>query len=371
MPTDAALKSESLSESQTLPEVRPLPAQNVRPYPPSWIDRLTARIKRLPFPAAITYTVAAVISLLIVALNDWMDGKRFLGSLNAFHIVLALDLIYTIALVHFLDWQAGRALARLRPLLLGDEAEYARLRYCVTTIPAKPTLRASLAGLGVGLVAVAVERLALPSVFRAFVLPGNGRYLLEALLVATWFIWGALFFHTFHQLRFINEIYTRHTRIDMDNFEPLFGFSRVSALTAIGVLVIPYAWYASVPGLVSDPAGILFGALFPVVALISFLWPLLGIHNLMVDAKAKALEENARALKSLRGELHARIDAGKLEALGDVSETMSAMRADWDAYEKTPTWPWQPGTPLTVAVALLLPLALWFLQWILERSLLR
>ena len=123
-------------------------------------------------------------------------------------MMLGLELIYTVALVHFLDRQSEAAFMRLKPLLKCDEAGYHALGYRLTTIPARPALLASLAGLVVGLIAIAVERLALPSEFRMSILPGKGRYLLEAWLVATWFTFGALFYHTLHQLRLIDEIYT-------------------------------------------------------------------------------------------------------------------------------------------------------------------
>jgi hypothetical protein len=362
MATHAALNGDAAVSSIT-------DTHELRPYPPSWIDRLTARVERLPLPASVTYLVATAVVLTLFAMNDWMDRGRFLVAPDLFHIVLGLELVYAVALVHFLDRQADRALARLRPLLRCNEGEYEVLCYRVTKIPARPTLLMSLAGMVVGLGAIAIERLALPAEFRAFILPGKGRYLLEAWLVATWFVFGALFFHTLHQLRLINEIYTRHTHIDLDQFHLLFGFSRVSAWTAIGILVIPYAWYLVVPGLVLDPVGIMFGAFFSPFALVAFLWPLLGIHRLMVESKLEALAGNARMLKGLRAEVHARAGAHTLADVGGVSEAMLAVRGDRDALQKTPTWPWQPGTPRGVAAALLLPIIIWLLQFVLEKFL--
>ena len=53
-------------------------------------------------------------------------------------------------------------------------------------------------------------------------LPGAGRFVLEIWLVLTWFDFGGLFLHTYHQLRQISYIYTTHTRIDLDQYRPLF-----------------------------------------------------------------------------------------------------------------------------------------------------
>ena len=222
------------------------------------------------------------------------------------------------------------------------------LRFRLTTIPARATLAASLAGLTVGLAAVALERVATPRAFAGLMLPGNGRYFTEVWLLGTWFVFGALFYHTYHQLRLISHIYTEHARIDLDQSRPLYNFSQVSAWTAIGLLVLPYGWYATVPGLIRDPVGIGFGALFPIFAAIAFISPLVGVHRLLVDAKERALAENAMALKTARTELYQLVETHELVATSELNDTLIALRSERQALEHTPTWPWQPDTLRTV-----------------------
>jgi hypothetical protein len=41
--------------------------------------------------------------------------------------------------------------------------------------------------------------------------------------------------------------------------------------------------------------------------------------------------------------------------------------AERELLEKTPTWPWEPGTPVAVITALLLPVGLFLIQRMLER----
>jgi hypothetical protein len=217
--------------------------------------------------------------------------------------------------------------------------------------------------------AVVVERVALPAAFRPFLLPLNARLLFEIWLVLIWFIYGALFIHTVHQLRQINRIYTHHTVIDLDNHQVLFHFSRVSALTAIGLLLIPYGWYAAVPNLVAEPIGYSFSLFFPVLALLAFLWPLLGVHNLMAEAKERALGENAAAVKTMRRRLFDQVDSGALDGASNLHDALAAVHLEREALLRIPTWPWQPGTPRSVAAALALPLVIWLLQWVLQRVL--
>ena len=232
--------------------------ETVHPDPPSWLDRLTAWVERLKLPAPVFYALAGVVAIALFILNEAVNGLELVDATRPFHIILAIGPIYAIALVHFLDTEAGRALEKIKPLLTCDENGYAALRYQLTTIPARGTLWAGLAGMSAGLAAVGVERVAMPRAFASFILPGAGRAFIEIWLVGTWFIFGGLFFHTFHQFRHISRIYTHDTRIDLDQYRPLFNFSRVSALIAIGLLLLPYGWYATVPGLIQEPIGIVF-----------------------------------------------------------------------------------------------------------------
>ncbi len=342
---------------------------DIRPYPPSWLDRLTERVGRVRGPASLLYAAAGLLAIALFALNDWLHTGHGLGSIYPFHIILALGPVYTVAFLHLLDARAERALQRMRTLLECDDVGYEELHYRLTTLPADKTFLCSVVGAAVGAAAVALERLALPQAFRTFVWTDGQHYFIEAWLVLTWFVFGALFYHTYHQLRLIGHIYMEHTRIDIDQVQPLFHFSRVSALTAVGLLLLPYGWYATVPGLITDAAGIAFGVLFPVFALVSFLWPLVGAHNLLVDAKDRALAENAAVLQYVRGLLYGQTGGGDLGDASALNDALTALRAERQAILTSPTWPWQPGTPRGVAAALLLPVAVWLIQWVIERLL--
>ena len=75
MVTDTAIGGDATASSST-------PVQDARPYPPSWIDRLIARVERLRLPPVVTYLTAALVVLVLFAFNDWIDGKGFLLGLE-------------------------------------------------------------------------------------------------------------------------------------------------------------------------------------------------------------------------------------------------------------------------------------------------
>ena len=334
----------------------------------SWVDRIVLRVERSGLPAPLWYAIGAVASVALFALNDWLALGRPAEAVAPFHLVLALGPVYALALMHYLDASAGRALHRMRPLITPGEA-FGVLHRRLTTLPPRPTLLFSGIGMLLGLGAVLLARISLPAAFRPYMAMGAARGFVELWLILSWFVFGALFIHTLHQLRSVSYIYTRHTIIDLDHYEPLFHFSRVSAVTAIGLLLIPYSWYAAVPHLSGERLSQGFGALFAAFAASAFLWPLIGIHNLMVEAKGRALLQNAAAIKSVRRRLLTQVDSGDLAGAGDIHDALEAIHLERQALLHVPTWPWQPGTPRSVAAALALPLIVWLLQWVLERVL--
>lgn len=82
----------------------------IPPYPPSYLDRLTEWVARFPMPAPAVYALAALIAVGLFILNDALNGQGLLHTLRPFHFVVAGELIYAIALVHFLDREAARAI---------------------------------------------------------------------------------------------------------------------------------------------------------------------------------------------------------------------------------------------------------------------
>ena len=63
----------------------------IRPYPPSWLDRLTAWVERLPVPASVVYAFAGLFAVAVFVLNDTLNGQGLLGGMHPFHVVLAVE----------------------------------------------------------------------------------------------------------------------------------------------------------------------------------------------------------------------------------------------------------------------------------------
>jgi hypothetical protein len=285
------------------------------------------------------------------------------------HAFLASAIAFILALLKYLDGRAERALVALRPALIVGEDEYDALRFQLTTLPAGRTLLASAAIIGIVLVSEVVGE--------PYQLPLFARYpasaaLLRVLYLAIWWVFGALLYHTIHQLRLINRIYTKHTRVNLFRLNPVYAFSSLTAFTAGSLTILPYGFL--IANNIFDLEGLNLAAIalilgIQAIAVITFLWPQLGIHRLQVAEKERLLMEASQRFEAAILEFHRRVDGGELERVGELTTTIATLQEEMKALQAIPTWPWQPETIRWLTTALVLPLGLWIMQSILQHVL--
>ena len=348
----------SNSKSETKPQ----------PYAPSWVNRFTAWVDQLPGSSWLYYLGIGLVVLSLQAIVLWVEGAFPIGTFLPVQGFLAGVIAFWLALLRYLDERAGAALTTLRPALKANEEEYRQLRYQVTTLPARPTLLASLAILISFTVMEQVVPGFTPSSLDTLAASPVSSALLYFISRLLWWIFGTFIYHTVHQLRVINRIFTRHTRINVFRMRPLYTFSSVTALTAVSLTVIPYAWRAMNPAPLTITT---IWIMFPItaLALVSFVWPLLGLHRLLVEEKGRLLDEASLRLEAAIVELHQQMDSGRLEGMEDLNNAMANLEIEQNALNAIPTWPWQPETVRLLVTALALPLGLWIAQFVLQRIL--
>src|SRR3990172_515909 len=96
----------------------------VPPYPPSWFDRLTAAIDRLPGPYWVPYFVAFLASLGLELVVVGRVGES-VSSGVAFTISLPF---YGFWLIHYLNRRAASSLQVFRSAFTGSESELEEVR---------------------------------------------------------------------------------------------------------------------------------------------------------------------------------------------------------------------------------------------------
>jgi len=76
-------------------------------------------------------------------------------------------------------------------------------------------------------------------------------------------------------------------------------------------------------------------------------------------------------MKAAVAELRRRIDSGQLKAMDDLNKTMASLEIEHATLTRIPTWPWPPGTLRGIVAAVLLPVAIWLIQQVLQPLLAR
>lgn len=348
----------SASPSSLSPTVSP------RPYAPSWFDRFSAWVDRLPVPAPVFYLGLGVALVILQGLIQFSQPSH---QVYAFPLVYVVSLAYHLALMHYLDQVAAYALARFRSLLTVSDAEYDSLLYRLTTLPARPVWVAGAIGFLYGLsVFIWLPYSAQVNELHFADTPLSSGFN-RAFAPLIFFVLGTVIYHAIHQLNIVRRIYERHIRVDVFVLRPLYSFSSLSALTAVGIGLISYLWFLTTPTLMLP--NMLFFVGLTSIALLTFILPLRGAHQLLEAEKDRLLGENGERQRIIIAELHRRVDSLDMSGIDDVHKTLSGLELEHKMLDGISTWPWNPGTPRAVAAALLLPIVLWLAQWLLERAL--
>ena len=175
-------------------------------------------------------------------------------------------------------------------------------------------------------------------------------------------------YHTFHQLRMVSRIYTRHTNVSIFDIGPLYALSRVTATTTVAMLFFVYiglTFYGDWQG--TSPVPGATAVVFVLIALATFVWPLFGAHRLLQKEKVRWKSEVSRRMEAVSLELHQRVDTQDFRDADTLKDTLDGLIAERGVLDKVPTWPWEPEAVRAVATAVLLPVVLWAITRVLER----
>jgi hypothetical protein len=335
------------------------------PYSPSWIDRLTDWIETLPGSSWFYFLGLAVVILLVQATVMWMEGAAPFGTIFQFQFFFAGVVAFFFILFHYLDKWAGSALDKLQPELMVGEENYQELKFQLTTLPMGLTIFASVILLALNYISELITGPYLPEVLSSYPISAN---LMRGIYLLCWVLFGAFLYHTMHQLKMINHIYTEHTDINLFRMRPLYAFSNLSAFTAGSFAVIIYGFIAVNPGVqLDDPVLLIWILIFIISALVAFIWPQLGMHQLQVAEQEHLLDEAYMRMEKAVSQLHDQVDQGALGGMEDLNFAISSLDIEVNSIRSVRTWPWEPETLQILVTALALPLGLWFIQLILER----
>jgi hypothetical protein len=174
-------------------------------------------------------------------------------------------------------------------------------------------------------------------------------------------------YHIRVQVHALHEILSHYAQVDLLTPGPIYSFSQLSALTAISVIIIVYLWLLVVPAQFLNVGNLMLVGVLLAISALTFVLPLMSIHNVLVREKQHMLAENAHNIEVVTVELHRRIEIGPLTDMDNLYKALHSLDVEAQAIRRVPTWPWQPETTRLVMAALLLPVILWLMQRVLTR----
>lgn len=351
------------------------------PYPPSWFDRFTDWVDDLPGPAWVFYLVLGGAVVIAASAVQWKEGAYRIGTFRPLLVWTVANIAYLLGLMHYLDKSAATAMGTFRSLLVSEgasakgspssQSDFATVLYRLTTLPPMPTLLAAIAG---ALFATGAHVIQVSMGVTPTYLAGTAGTALSTASVLIVFvpmnaIAFVLLYHTFHQLTLISDIYSRHARINIYQLQPLYALSLPGAFTAIGLIIYLYVWLAVAASASQTVGPVELGLTlsFAVIAGVTFALPLLGAHRRLVAEKNRALAVSSSLFEAATAKLHNQLGSGRYLQMDPLNKALTNLEIEQNALRRIPTWPWQPGAVRALAVALLLPVAVWAIQFFLGR----
>lgn len=107
----------------------------------------------------------------------------------------------------------------------------------------------------------------------------------------------------------------------------------------------------------------------PLLAIVYFLWPLLGIHRLLEAEKVRLVDANQTLLEDVFQRIETCARTEQLDDIERLSQLMASLQPKDRILKQISTWPWQPEALRSVIATVLLPILSWLAQQVLQRFL--
>src|SRR3989337_1155150 len=130
---------------------------------------------------------------------------------------------------------------RFRPALRGEGPASAEGLYRMTTLPAWPTLITT--GAGVLSLPFGRHEMAQIQTGGLELVPVLFLVILAILYIPSY----PFFYHVWHQLREIHRLHRDRAEVRLAHIRPMYALSRVTSLTALGIVAYNYGWLLGQP----------------------------------------------------------------------------------------------------------------------------
>ena len=323
--------------------------------------------RRLPWWLLVALVYLAFATLTTAAF--WIDGSAPVGTIGR-PAIDAFYPAYGLFMLLYLRTSANEALDRFEPALRGvDAATIDGFRQRLTGMTDREAVAGILVGTVIG-IATVMEYLTGPVVRTDII----GTTPLSNAVIAVTSVFGYSLglvgvVFVVSALRAIPDIHRAATTIDVRSPGPAHAFAPLSARGGILILLL-VAFSAITDPATFEGVNLPLAVALPILAIVAFVAPLLGMRQRLVRHKASLLDESFARIESLEIELERTVDAGELDRIRPLTDAIGAYQAKHDRIGRASTMPWDTDTLRGFGTALLIPVATWLTTTVLGRLLL-
>jgi hypothetical protein len=346
----------------------------VHPYSPSWIDRFFDWVERLPIPKYLFFLLLYVIAVVGHHAILWSQGLLPTGEFSQ-SLLFSVYMwgFLQVAAYSYLRNAANDAITKFKLALNLSAPEFEKVKSSFVNLsPRGALIGAAIAILAIFLIGFGGYFQILSPLFSASAVT----LLFSAINLAfiTPFAVG-FFYYVIRSLILVPKIFDRVTRINLFNLNPLYVLARFTSRAGMIFLVYLLLNFLTAGNWGSEEAGeaitvfyLFFNSGF---AILAFVLPLLGIHRRLEAAKESAVEANNDLIELGFAKMQALVKAGKHEAVPRLRASNSALLEYRQELAKISTWPWDGATLRTFITALAVPMIVWAVQQVLQRTLVK
>jgi hypothetical protein len=349
----------------TLESVRAKQAANAdKPYSPSLVDRLMGAIQRLPFPYGLTYLTLFLLESIAIHVLAWMDGGLPAFTFSPLLLLFPLWLWGPLAIMTRLNAVSLETLTNLGPALDLQPEALRRLKYEFTTLPARNVIINCVlwAAAYFAIMAAAYDTVVALFSFGPVL---QGISLLVGLF--TYSIGGTVYYHTFRQLRLMNQTVKLVKHFDLFDLAPIYAVSVLTSNTGIAwifLLSLSLLIFPIQNALVPTLALLTFQVGF---ALAAFGLPLRIVSLRLLAEKGRLLSDNDKRFKLMLARLHRCLDDGELGSTAELKNGIDGLNIERNVLVKLPVLPWRPGLLTGFLSLISLPILLFLAQYALGK----
>ncbi len=323
-----------------------------------------AWLQSLPWPVWLSLAMIYIISVLAYHTAAWIDGLQPFGSLSGYLFYTGLWSVIGLGFLYIIYRSAERAIDKFSVLVPTKKKELEELRYQMTTIPAGFAFWSAMVMAAViGFAAYSdptflYKGIHGPIAYVIFLVMGIFSYSFAPILI----------YQGFRQLRRVIKAYELVREINIFHLQPLYAFSGLTMTSSLlWILVLNLSIYGDFvlkasSSLADLALNIVFSAPLIMLAFITFLLPLWGIHKRIQQKKEEVREENGLEIHRVHQNLLSHLRKNDYKTGGDAERVLTSLYKMREQIEKVPTWPWSPGSLRNFLSAVFLPLVLWLVQ---------